>query len=192
MDVAIETENINKKYLDFYIKDTGLFSLLNKKFSKTSEIASYYSIVVVITKKEGFLFTNTFRTACDTYIVDFIIFLVVGMILGNYIFGYSADMFGRKKVLIVALLVQVIGGLVVFGMTYYIVQQGKVHNDDYTVDNQMFDFKYEKYSQISDFISNSDRPEYSLTNLNGIYRENFNAIKKEVLSSYFIMYNYKK
>ena len=192
VDVAIETENINKKYLDFYIKDTGLFSLLNKKFSKTSEIASYYSIVVVITKKEGFLFTNTFRTACDTYIVDFIIFLVVGMILGNYIFGYSADMFGRKKVLIVALLVQVIGGLVVFGMTYYIVQQGKVHNDDYTVDNQMFDFKYEKYSQISDFISNSDRPEYSLTNLNGIYRENFNAIKKEVLSSYFIMYNYKK
>lgn len=191
VDVAVETENINKKYVDFYIKDTGLFSLLNKKFSKTSEITSYYSVVVVITKKEGFLYTNTFRTACDSYIVDFIIFLTFGMIFGNYLFGYAADLFGRKKVLIVALLIQVIGGLITFSMTYFIVSQGKVHNENYTVNNQMFDFKYETYSKIVDFISLSDRPEYSLTNLNGIYRENFDTIKKEVLSSYFIKYNYK-
>ena len=194
VNVTKEAEMINEKYLDFYIKETGLFSLLNKKFSKTAEISSYYTIVIVVTKKEGFLFSNTFRTTCETNIVDFIIILVIGMVCGNFFFGYMADIFGRKKILIVCLFVQVIGGMVVFGQTYYILKQGEEHgNEKYIVEDQMFKFDFTTYPAISDFVqTDSNRPEYNMNNLNNIYEEKFNEIKGDVLKSNFIRLNYKK
>lgn len=177
--VSDESHEINDYYLDFYLKDNSLFSLLNKKFSKTNEITSYYSIVIITTKKEGYIYSNTFRIICDRNIVDFIIAMAISMIIGNIVFGYCADLFGRKRILIIIILMEAIGGIIIFCITIYITSKNHFP-------------KLERPTIITEFIKSSTRREFDFNSLNIKYDEKFDLIKQQVLESDIIRSNYHK
>ena len=114
------------------------------------------------------------------------------MIIGNLFFGYLADIYGRKTILLIILFLQILGGFFLFIFTHLILQKGEKSSDFfYNNDYQMFNFEYNYMSEIVTYMEEISN-KYDLTNLNTIYQNQFNSIKFEVLSSTFIRESYKK
>ena len=65
------------------------------------------------------------------------------MIVGNLLFGYLADIYGRKTILLIILFLQILGGFFLFIFTHLILQKGEKSSDFfYNNDYQMFNFEY--------------------------------------------------
>ena len=198
ISITSELEGIKNKYIDFYVKESTIFSLLNKKISKKKSTMSKYGVTIISTYKENYLFHNTFRTGCDNYLLNLILSTFMASALGNIIFGHMADVFGRKKIIIFATLIQVIGiGLITIS-TYYSVFKGnedkneKIHPFN---NKKMFNFDYssqDSYSKIQSFILHFNLESFELSNMNQNYKDNFNSFKKEVLKSKYIKYYFQK
>ena len=56
VEIKKEINNINNKYLNFYNFESKIFSKLNKKFIKNDSTLSKYSITIILTKNENYLF----------------------------------------------------------------------------------------------------------------------------------------
>ena len=197
ISITKEMENIKRKYIDFYVKESTIFSLLNKKLSKKKETMTKYGVTIISTYKENYLFRNTFRTDCESYLLNFIISSFVAAISGNIFFGYLADVFGRKKIIILAHMVEILGSIIIIISTYYSVLKGNENNSNIHPFNnkKMFDFDYrafDDYSNIQSFIKNFNLDRFELSNMNYYYKENFNSFKKQVLKSKYIKHYFQK
>ena len=95
--------------MNFYYYESKVFSKLNKKFIKTDNTLSKYSITIILTKNENYLFNNTFRVGCESYLLGILIMITISSTIGTLLFGLLADIFGRKKILISANIIQIIG-----------------------------------------------------------------------------------
>ena len=192
-DINEELKNVNINYMNFFIRESGIFGYLNKKFSKIKQTLSFYNAIIIITKNEKYLYSNTFRTTCESNLQVFILILLFSMIIGNLLFGYLADIYGRKRILLILLGIQIVGGIFLFICTTLILRKGNIHsNSFYNNDNNMFNFDYNNMDEIVNYMEKINEMEYDLTNLNNIYIKEFNKIKIEVLSSTFIREAYKK
>ena len=192
-DVNEELKNVNNIYMNFFIRESGIFGDLNKKFSKTKQTLSFYNAIIIITKNEKYLYSNTFRTTCESNLQDFILVLFLSIIIGNLLFGYLADIYGRKRILLILLCLQIIGGIFLFICTILILRKGNLNSNlFYNNDNNMFNFDYNNMNEIVNFMEIINLKEYDLTYLNNNYTNEFNKIKTEVLSSTFIREAYKK
>ena len=187
-----ELKNVNQKYTDFFTRESEIFTFLNKKFSRTKRTLNFFKVIIIITKNEKYLYSNTFRTTCESNTQDFILVLSLSMIVGNLLFGYLADIYGRKTILLIILFLQILGGFFLFIFTHLILKKGEKSSDFfYNNDYQMFNFEYNYMSEIVTYMEEISN-KYDLTNLNTIYQNQFNSIKFEVLSSTFIRESYKK
>ena len=101
VDIIKEMDIINKEFIDFYIKETTIFSFLNRKISKNKSTLSKFGVTIILTKNENYLFHNTFRTGCDNYKVNLIVSAFIAIIIGNLMFGMLADIVGRKNIIII-------------------------------------------------------------------------------------------
>ena len=178
-DVEIKNEinNINKNFFMFYNYESKIFSKINKKFIKIENTLSKYSITIILTKNENYLFNNTFRVGCESYLLGILIMIGMASIIGTFIFGLLADIFGRKKILIIVNIFEIIGGITLFLATYFIkkynkedIFREKFNNDFINTFAKLFD---ENNSFIKDYISN------------------FIKIKEEVLKTKIINDNFK-
>ena len=95
-EIKNEINNINNKYQDFYNFESKIFSKLNKKFIKNDSTLSKYSITIILTKNENYLFNNTFRVGCENYLLGILIIIAISSTIGTLLFGLLADIFGRK------------------------------------------------------------------------------------------------
>ena len=196
--ITKEMENIKNKYIDFYVKEATIFSLLNKKLSKKKSTMSKYGVTVILTYKENYLFHNTFRTGCDNYLLNLILSSLIAAIIGNIVFGHIGDIFGRKKTIIIATFIEIFGAMLIVSSSYYSIFKGKEDNNDNSHpfnNKKMFDFDYtshDGYAAIQSFIKYFNLEIFELSNINQYYKDNFNSFKKEVLSSKYIKYYFQK
>ena len=196
-DLSIKTEinNINNKYIDFYSKEATIFSRLNKKLSRQDSTMSKFGVSIISTYKENYLFTNTFRTGCENYVLNIVLSICFGTIIGNIIFGYVGDIFGRKKVIIIAHLVEIIGSLIIILTTYACVNKGIKTKEEFKPFNnsKMFEFDYTKddYYHIQNFIRYFNLDYFEISNMNKNYKDNFNAFIQEILESKYINNHFK-
>ena len=170
-----EIQNINSKYLNFYVHESSIFSSLNRKFLKTESTLSRYSITIISIKNEKYLFNNTFRVGCQTYFIEILVMLVIAIFTGNGLFGLLADIWGRKKILVLCVFIEIVGGYILFISTFFIQNYKK--NDIF--DNNDF---------ISEFISNINVVGDFVDN----YKLNFADIKQEVYQTLFIKERFEK
>ena len=192
-DINEELKNVNNIYKNFFIRESIIFGALNKKFSKIKQTLSFYNAIIIITKNEEYLYSNTFRTTCESNLQDFILVLFISIIIGNLLFGFLADIYGRKRILLILLCLQILGGIFLFIITILILRKGNVNSNlFYNDDNNMFNFDYNNMIGIVNYMEKVNLMEYDLTYLNNNYINEFNQIKTEVLSSTFIREAYKK
>ena len=174
-DLKKEINNINNKFSIFYNYESKLFSNFNKKFIKIENTLSKYDITIILTKNENYLFNNTFRVGCETYLIGILIILLITTTIGTFIFGLLADIFGRKKIIIFSNICQIIGGISLFITTSVIKKYDKEEI-----------FKKEIKEQINNFTEFY----YGKSFLNA-YINNFIDIKGEVLKTQVINDNFK-
>ena len=189
--ITNELKNINDKYIDFYVKQATVYSFMNKKISKKSPTIQKFGVSIISTYKENYLLKNTFRTRCENYMLNVILAIGLGSIIGNLIFGYIGDIFGRKKVIITAHFIEIIGSLIIFITTYSAINRGtEISNEEFKPFNntKMFNFNYTKddYYHIQNFIRYFNIKSFENSNMNKIYKENFNLFVREILESKYI------
>ena len=186
-----EIKIINNRYIDFYLKEATIFSTLNKKISRKNPTMNKFGVSIISTYKENYLFENTFRTRCDNYLLNIVLAIGLGTIIGNIIFGYIGDIFGRKKVIIITHFIEIIGSLIVIFMTYSAVNRGmKISEEEFHPFNntKIFNFDYNKddYYHIQNYIRYFNLKYYEASNMNKIYKDNFNTFTQEILESKYI------
>ena len=198
ISITKEMNEIKDKYIDFYIKESTIFSYLNKKLSRKKSTMSKYGVTIITTYRENYLFQNTFKTGCDNYLLNFILSSFIAAIIGNIIFGHIGDVCGRKKVIIIGSLIEILGCIIIISATYYVVYKGDENNNEVVHpfnNKKMFNFDYtsqDSYSNIQSFIKSFNIEAFEISNLNQYYKENFNSFKKEVLKSKYIKYYFQK
>ena len=191
ININNEIKNINDKYIDFYVKEATVYSSMNKKISKKNPTMNKFGVSIISTYKENYLLKNTFRTRCENYLLNVVLAIGFGTIIGNIIFGYIGDIFGRKKVIIIAHFIEIIGSLIIIFTTYSAVYRGKINNEEEFKpfnNTKIFDFDYTKddYYHIQNFIKYFNLKYFENSNINKIYKENFNNFIKEILESKYI------
>ena len=139
---------------------------------------SKYSITLISTQNEEYLFNNTFKIGCESYFIEILLLMAIAVLLGNIFFGLLSDICGRKTIIIITVFVEIFGGLLLFFSTFYIrnLKRGKhideIFNDDF----------------LTTFLSNID---YNGDFIN-IYKNNYSNIKEEVYQTAFINERFRK
>ena len=177
-NIKEEIANINSKYLKFYTHESFIFSSLNKKFLKSEKTLSKYSITIISSNNEKYLFNNTFRVGCESYFLEILLVIAIAIILGNIIFGILADIWGRKKILILTVFIEIAGGYILFMSSFFIQNLKNVDSINKTIN---YDFLSEFLFNIGD---NSD--------LINLYINNYKDIKQEVYESLFIKERFQR
>ena len=177
VELKKEINNINNKYLKFYNYESTIFSKINKKFIKNENTLSKYSATIILTKNEKYLFNNTFRVECESYLFGLLLLIAISSIFGTFFFGLLADIFGRKKMLIIVNIIEIIGGISLFIETYFII-------------------KYDKEEIFRNKFNNEFSNDFSLYFNESIYFtsdyiNNYIDIKNEVIKSKIINNNFK-
>ena len=191
ININNEIKNINDKYIDFYVKQAIVYSFMNKKISRKNPTMHKFGVTIISTYKENYLLKNTFKTGCENYMLNVVLAIGFGTIIGNIIFGYVGDIFGRKKVIIIAHFIEIIGSLIIIFTTYSAVNRGKkITDEEFKPFNnkKIFNFDYTKddYYHIQNFIRYFNLKYFENSNMNKIYKENFNTFIQEILESKYI------
>ena len=191
ININNEIKNINDKYIDFYVKQSTVYSFMNKKISRKNPTMHKFGVTIISTYKENYLLKNTFKTGCENYMLNVVLAIGFGTIIGNIIFGYVGDIFGRKKVIIIAHFIEIIGSLIIIFTTYSAVNRGKkITDEEFKPFNnkKIFNFDYTKddYYHIQNFIRYFNLKYFENSNMNKIYKENFNTFIQEILESKYI------
>ena len=191
INIKNEIKNINDKYIDFYVKQATVYSFMNKKISRKNPTMHKFGVTIISTYKENYLLKNTFKTGCENYMLNVVLAIGFGTIIGNIIFTYICDIFGRKKVIIIAHFIEIIGSLIIIFTTYSAVNRGKkITDEEFKPFNnkKIFNFDYTKddYYHIQNFIRYFNLKYFENSNINKIYKENFNTFIQEILESKYI------
>ena len=197
ININNEIKNINDKYIDFYVKQATVYSFMNKKISRKNPTMHKFGVTIISTYKENYLLKNTFKTGCENYMLNVVLAIGFGTIIGNIIFGYVGDIFGRKKVIIIAHFIEIIGSLIIIFTTYSAVNRGKkITDEEFKPFNnkKIFNFDYTKddYYHIQNFIRYFNLKYFENSNMNKIYKENFNTFIQEILESKYINDYFRK
>jgi hypothetical protein len=221
-DILTEIHNINKKYLNYFLKDGLTFSLQNAKFDRYAEVDTLYNIVFAISYKEKWNLFTAFSQYCKRQLVmsQLCIALIISYVLGNFIWGFLADIFGRKKVIIGMGIVQFLGTLIIFCTCSYIISTGQPEQNTDTlnvnketnltsnsnisniIDTQNFTnfsydtsrsflFDYKTDQNISDYL-NKKFDTFENQNLNQLYIDQFNSNIQLLINHKFISKNFSK
>lgn len=207
-DILEEIYNINKKYLNYFLKDGLIFSLQNAKFDKYVEVDSLYNVVFAISYNEKWNIFTTFSQFCKRQLimVQLCIALILSFIFGNFIWGMLADIFGRKKVIIGMGVVQFLGTLTIYFTCSYIISTGQPDQNINTINlnntainttnirydtSKSFLFDYKTDKNIVDFL-NKRFDTFENQNLNQVYTSEYNTNIQGLLNDQFISKNFSK
>jgi hypothetical protein len=120
-NVNIQLKTINDHFRSVMLFDFIRFNSWNKLKNKSEKISKNYSYVIGLTKNEDFNIYSKYNLACKESDLDLIgLFMFVFIIIFPIIFGYLADLFGRKKILIILMIMQIAGGIIFFFADFYI------------------------------------------------------------------------
>ena len=175
-DLKDEIVKINRKYLQFFIQESISFSMLNQKFLKSETTLSRYSITIISSRNEKYLFNNTFHVGCDSYFTEILLMIAIAIIIGDFFFGYLADIWGRKKILIISVFIEILGGLIFFFSSFFIQNLHNITDISHYINNEFF--------ALLGLNTNM-----AITN---IYKGNFSKIKQEVFETLFIKYRFQR
>ena len=105
IDPTIEVNNINIYYKEFFLHQYLLFSKNNyNKINKFQETLLYFNNIALVTKNENNNLFFTFKQVCHRgqILSELLFFLFIGVLFGVLIFCFAADVFGRRKIIILS------------------------------------------------------------------------------------------
>jgi hypothetical protein len=207
-DILTEIYNINKNYLNYFLKDGLRFSMQNAKFDKYVEVDTLYIIVFAITYNEKWNIYSTFSQYCKRQetVSQLVLSMFVSIIIGNLMWGFLADVFGRKPILIIMGTIQFLGAIIIFSVTRFILSTGKpiamtttnnIQNS--TAENittnfdtsRSFLFDYKSDPNISNYTT-FKIDSFENQDINKIYETQFNANNQELINHKTIQRNFSK
>jgi len=126
IDFEIEKQNINKFFRPLVMYDQVRFSAWNRmKNHKTVETMSDYKTVIGVSKNENFNIFSKYNLICNfqTTMLHMGMSFIAGLALFGVLFGCLADIFGRKKILSMLIILQILGFAVLFGFDFLLERE---------------------------------------------------------------------
>lgn len=124
-DINNQLRKINEHFRSVALFDFIRFNSWNRLKSKSNKISNNYSIVIGVNKNEDYNIYTKYNLYCNQWnIIILGLFGTVFLFTCPLIFGYLSDLFGRKKIMILLLTLQIIGGCILLCSDFYI--NGKV------------------------------------------------------------------
>lgn len=176
IDSLVELEAINNKFAFYFMLEQKLYvsNNFNEDYSGNN-VADFFNGKIFIDTFERWSVLNLFRLPCkffhETTILQ--VFIAFGTLLTPIIYGVLADSYGRKFVIAISLIIQIIGLLGCFLYIFLIINVESKYitnnNENMTdlMNNQLFKNFRKKYYTNSVF--NKDYYELSFKEINNIY-----------------------
>lgn len=127
---------LNISLKSYFFKDYLLKKNNNKRKLDTFEHKDYTSMLVYILNRESFSFYNTFYLLCYYEKIEMylLIFQSLGIIFGCFFGTYFGDLLGRKKALIISLMIMTLSSFAIFLFTYFIINKIKEDQNEFILD----------------------------------------------------------
>lgn len=120
-DIDEQLKAINDHFRSVALFDFIRFNSWNRLKSKSNKISNNYSIVIGVNKNEDYNIYAKYNLFCNQWNVIILgIFVCVFLFFFPLFFGYLADLFGRKRILILLLIMQILGGFILLNSDYVI------------------------------------------------------------------------
>jgi len=116
-----ELSNINKYFKSIAIFDIFRYSTWNTvRIRKTEPILNDYKLIIAINKNENYNLFSRYNLVCNTHstLVFMGLLMVFGVFIFGILFGWFADVFGRKNVLFILIIFQICGAVFLFGFDF--------------------------------------------------------------------------
>lgn len=138
-DINVEFLNVNKKYKDFFYSNSiNIFSkIAYDKLDMFSQFYEKFNGGVMLTEREQVNISLKYNDICNykTSLIIFGMFVFIGTIIGNIFLTICSDIFGRKKILIVSLMICSLFCLLLFLVVMNIDRMINNYKQDF-LDNQ--------------------------------------------------------
>ena len=122
-DILKEIEMVNKKYKKFFLKDLIYFSIINyDRQDRFKSIIDQYSVIIYVTYKEQWNFSNSLRIGHRESFLPIGIFMVGGIILGAICGSFITDVLGRRKQIMISSLLLSLSCLGIFIFLFIITE----------------------------------------------------------------------
>lgn len=140
-DILTELEAVNKEYAAYFLLDQKLYYQINYDDTEIGEtVIEFFNAKVYIAQNEEWYYIYSFRDYCryENNAVLLCLFGVLAFITTPIIFGYLADVIGRKKVLLFLLFFQSLACVLLY---FYYDIVTSVEKDYYNSNlDKMYDF----------------------------------------------------
>ena len=134
-----EMNEINQYYKEFFLNYNYIISknrlLLTKDLSK--ENLDNFNFVILLTKKEKWNIFLNYYSFCERDMYYFYItgMIITGGILGSFLFGILADIFGRKKIIIVTLFIVTLSLIIITILCFILEHKKNIFLEEYKKKN---------------------------------------------------------
>jgi len=220
-DVLEEIINLNKYFRRVFFMDSLQFSAWNVESSnKTNIDLDYFNNAIVIKKNEEWNLFSYYNLACSKKRILLSMFFVIGLslIFSTAILSYFADLLGRKPVLIISVLMQIMGLFIFSFFDYYLPYEIDKLQTKYDIvyshyinieNNNIFDsegnYNYINISQyideydkqFEDLYRNKTKLSISENDFDNFFNNTYNKSKNEFVkitknNQFFTIYNITK
>ena len=158
-DPLFEIYELNRKLKNYFTISQFLYTNLNsQKLNFSVETVKKFNVKVLISKGENWLISKTLLIICDRneFLLYFTLIIIFTCLIGYILFGYLADVFGRKRIICTLAIIQSIGCLIMFLFFW------KIENDSnessISIDGESLKSLIKK---TSNFLTNSNIQEYT-------------------------------
>jgi MFS family permease len=185
-----ELEKVNEYFKLFFIKELSIYSGNNiDNFHRSSSFIDYYNTVIVVNKNENYNIMNAFKQVCRRQANLLILtpFSLIGFLIGNFIIGCLADLYGRKLLLTIIIFIQLISCLGVF--FYYNILIKTADNLDPIIIpglNYAYDVTFKNTTIRNNFFIS----EVSISFLDSYYSTHFTKISQLIVNDYVVHSNF--
>lgn len=169
-----EMASINNHFRTIALYDYLRFTSWNRmKGRRTLKKMSDYSIIFAVNKNENYNIFSRYNLVCKSY--STMVYLAINMLMGllffGVIFGCFADVFGRKKILIILILFQIIGIFIIYAFDFTLEKKIKTM-DNYNVEIKLHSQKQNLVMNKELLKDNENRTKVNENLNNTIYQNN--------------------
>jgi MFS family permease len=158
-----ELIRVNKEYMEFFFENSmDLFSIYSNSTINISEpFYNEFNAAVVLTANERYNIYLKYNDICDqsNSLVMFSVFMMFGAVIGNFIISLIADIIGRKRVLVISLIVLFFSNAIFYILVLILDLEIKNKIEQYKDPNIIINkyeinkFTYETYDYYKIFFS---------------------------------------
>lgn len=188
-----ELHLIQKLFQKYFYFDLLLVKSLNNEkanYAKSSFIFPY-NVIITVKHNDSYNLRTLFNIKCDYYSseMQIALFLGVALIFGNIVYGFFADLFGRKRILELIMFIEFFGCLLICIFVFFVIQSGNSKNINYPIP-PFFD----RTIDLTEYKDKIKPPSFTTSDkeMNDNYLNNFYLINQIIYDSEIIYSNFTK